>query len=462
MKREKGLTITKSVSHLLSGIAVLALGIVLLWKQIDFLELIMLLVSIVVAVGGAAHIIGWVFAKEKKGNNLLIGILSFLLGCIMFFFPIIPQAIVPILFAAYLLLNGAIKLVDTILIIRNKGKELLFSLLPALFFLGFGLIILFSPFAHMEIVLIIIGIYCILLGATYITDFVYSLIPEYTRQGFRRKIRVTLPIFLSAFIPHNVLDRLMKFHANGERSPREYEGLVGKKEDITPDLEIFIHVANDRFVMTVGHCDICFDGEMIAYGNYNDASASPIGTGDGVLLIDKKEDYIPFCLEFNKTTIFSFGLKLNEAQKEKIRTRLKEIKEETFPWEPPYRHDKETDPEGAAVKVYPDFSSNLARATNAKFYKFHSGKFKTYFVMSTNCVFFAEHLVCQAGTDILDINGIITPGVFYDYLEAEFLRKGSLVISRQVYSLDKNLHMKKKQKQKKAKDNTDSGSELVK
>lgn len=448
MKKGRGLTIAKNVNHLLTGCVVLALGIVLLWKQADFLALAMSLVSLVVAVGGLAQTIGWFFAKKKKWVNLWMSLLYVALGCVMLFFPLIPQAMVPILFAAYLLLNGAVKTVDTILIIRNRGPELFFSLFPALFYLTFGFIILFSPFYHMRIVLILIGVYCVLLGVTYIGDFVFSLIPEWTRQGFRRKIRVTLPIFLAAFIPHNVLERLMKFHQDGERPPSEFEDISGKKEDITPDLEIFIHVANDRFVMTVGHCDICFDGELISYGNYNDASASPIGTGDGVLLIDKKEDYIPFCLEFNKTTIFSFGLKLTGEQKEKIRKRLQEVRTEAEPWEPPYRHEVLTDPQGAAVKKYPDFSSNLARATHARFYKFHSGKFKTYFVMSTNCVFFAEHIVCQAGTDILDINGIITPGLFYDYLEAEYLRKGSLVVTRQVYSLDKNLHPPKKRKEK--------------
>ena len=67
---------------------------------------------------------------------------------------------------------------------------------------------------------------------------------------------------------------------------------------------------------------------------------------------------------------------------------------------------------------------------------FKSGKFKTYFVMTTNCVLLAESIVCQAGTDILNLTGIISPGTFYDYLDREFLRPGSMVISREAYRLN--------------------------
>ena len=73
----------------------------------------------------------------------------------------------------------------------------------------------------------------------------------------------------------------------------------------------------------IGHCDLCFDGEVIAYGNYDEGHSIRFGMGPGVLILSKKEEYIPFCLRFNKTTIFSFGLRLTEDQKkERVRQRV--------------------------------------------------------------------------------------------------------------------------------------------
>ena len=54
------------------------------------------------------------------------------------------------------------------------------------------------------------------------------------------------------------------------------------------------------------------------------------------------------------------------------------------------------------------------------FYKFTSSKFKTYFVLSTNCVLLADSIVGEAGTDILSPQGFIVPGTYQDYLDLEF------------------------------------------
>ncbi len=423
MNSVKSPSALKAVNHLIEGSAVILIGGIILWKQTDFLLLTVFVISLLVAIGGVAKLIGWIFQKPKKSQALFLSLLYMGLGVIMMFLPEISLYVLPVLFSAYLMMNGAVKLVDTLLIIRNKSGELFYSLIPSIFYLTFALILLFSPHYHIRTVLILIGIYCVLLGLTYIMDFVRSVIPTRAQQKIRRKVRITLPIFLAAFIPHTVLTKLNEFLSKESRNAEEFEDIAGKKEERKPDLEIFIHVASDGFC-AIGHCDICFDGEVIAYGNYDEAASTPMGIGPGVLLISNKYDYIPFCLNFNKTTIFSFGLILDEPQKESIRKRIQTIKSVLVPWIP------DSNPANANI-----FAAQFCREYGAKCYKFSKGKFKTYFVMSTNCVLLADSIVCAAGTDILNINGIISPGTFYDYLEAEFLKKDSMVISRSVYRM---------------------------
>ncbi|KXT74682.1 hypothetical protein STRDD10_00768 [Streptococcus sp. DD10] len=70
---------------------------------------------------------------------------------------------------------------------------------------------------------------------------------------------------------------------------------------------------------------------------------------------------------------------------------------------------------------------------NAQLYKFKTSKFKTYFVLSTNCVLLADSTIGQVGTDILNLKGFITPGTYQDYLDKEYGKPNSLVVSKTIY-----------------------------
>ena len=412
----------KRLRHLALGTVSLGLGVLLLWKQTGFFLPAVSVLALLILLGGIARLWNWAAQKPRKPQELFLGLICLLLGGVMARFPSVTLYAAPFLFSAYLMLNGIVKLVDTALSMKERSEELIFCLIPAAFYLTFAGILLFLPQAHVRAVLICAGIYCLLLGGTYILDYVHSRIPA-ARRGLRRRLRIGLPALFSALIPHSVLLRLNGFLSQG-REPEEFEDLVGGKSGEKPDLELFIHVSATHPFMAIGHCDIWFDGELIAYGNYDEAAQRPLGMGPGVLLISNKYDYIPFCLEFNQTTIFSFGLRLNPAQKSAVRARIREIKEQLLPWDPeelPANRKR--------------FAARLQREQGARFYKFRSGRFGTYFVMSANCALMADWILSAAGTDILTLNGSLSPGAIYDYLEAEFLKKGSMVVSRNVYRL---------------------------
>ena len=46
----------------------------------------------------------------------------------------------------------------------------------------------------------------------------------------------------------------------------------------------------------------------------------------------------------------------------------------------------------------------------------------------------ADSILSKAGTDIIKIVGIISPGAYYDYLQREYLLENGLVVSRDIYS----------------------------
>lgn len=419
-----------SIVKFLAGILVLVLGILLVVKQSVTLGILNFILKSLLVVVGVVNLINWFVKTPRILSKSILPILTIAVGIMLFFCKRLPLYLIIIFFSIYLFIAACVEFVNTFLILKNRSGEFLFSLIPGIFYFVFALISI-KTLPSNKTVFTVIGVYFMLLGTTYILDFVYSIVPKRIKYNIKRRIRIRLPSFMEMFIPRSVLADLNRFLQKEGNDIEDRIDLVAQKEDAKCDLEIFFHVAAKGF-NSIGHCDIYFDGEVIAYGNYDEKSQNKLGMGPGVLIISNKKEYIPFCIKFNKTTIFSYGLKLSEIQKEKVRNRIKEVKSILYPWSPPYAQEHNGD-KTADIGDYKDFASGLYKNTDSKFYKFKESKFKTYFVLTTNCVAFADSIVCQAGTDILGFSGIISTGTFYDYLRSEYLRKDSIVIKKDVY-----------------------------
>lgn len=438
MRLKKAIYFTNALNRLLAGLAILTIGILVIILQNEILIPLMYVIAAVLIITGVAHLIGWCTQKPRKTSPLLFSLFSIVFGCVFIANIHLPLTLATVLFAVYLIVSGVAKSIDAILIFNSGAGEFLLSLTMALLFLVFGVMLLVTPSAHVNTVFRIFGLYCILFGSTYILDFIYSVLPKKAVLKAKRRIHITLPVFMVMFIPYTVQKKINTFLSSGS-SLEELEMKLEEEgeepvESIVPDLEIFIHVA-DNGANAIGHCDVCFEGEVIAYGNYDEASARLMsGIGPGVLILSHADTYIPFCLEHNHTTIFAFGLRLNEDQKQRVHTRIAEIKALLEPWDPPFQAAVKKDPQ-ADPERFQDFSSILGRCTDTKFFKFTSSKFKTYFVCTTNCVLLVDSIVCKAGTDVLNVTGIVTPGTLYDYLNSEYLRSNSLVVTRDIFKM---------------------------
>lgn len=75
----------------------------------------------------------------------------------------------------------------------------------------------------------------------------------------------------------------------------------------------------------------------------------------------------------------------------------------------------------------------MEQEAHAEFYKIGQGPFKTYNVLTTNCVAVANMLSGSGGVDLMNPQGIVTPGTYSEFLDRQFLRKKSIVVSRTVY-----------------------------
>ena len=425
-----------STSSLLAGISLIIISLCLFLGKdklyFDFINLFLLILLIL----GTVQFFYYLFKREKKSEKTMTFTKSFshLLFClILSLFPQIPMSILPLLISIYFILNSIIKFITYLLIYKEKTPGKLKEFLLFILYLSVGVPLLISPLKNLSLVLLIMAIYTLLLGINFIIDFISNMIPIGVKNKLKRRVRLSLPVILEAIIPYQVLNEINYFI-----DKEEYDQIImhhDKTINTIPDMEIFVHSSMNGF-NRLGHVDIYFDNTVYSYGNYDDNSKTFFEMiGDGVVFTTNKDRYIPFCISHSHKTIIGFGLKLNDNQKKNIQKYIDDLFKNMYEWNCPI--EKEISNKKKIKKQdYKDYASCLYKATNANFYKFKSGKFKKYFVLGVNCCLLADNIIGKSGTDILKINGIITPGSYYEYLNREFNKKKSMVISKTIYNAE--------------------------
>ncbi len=425
-----------STSSLVAAISLIVLGILMVvGSDRLYIQVVHLFISVLLILG-VVQFIRYFLVRQENNEKKITFTRSFinLLFCFLFsIVPAIPLSVLPILFGIYFLMNGIIKFIIYFIMRKERANGRIKELLAGIFYIGFGIPFLCSPLKNLSYLLVFLGIYIILLGITYLFDFVSAVLPRRVKRKITRKLRFTLPVLVEMVIPYQVLNEINYF-----LDKEQYDKLFiyeEKKSNETPDMEIFVHASKNGF-NRLGHVDIWYQGQVISYGNYDDASMRFFSMiGDGVVFTTKKEDYIPFCISHSNKTLFGFGLRLTDAQKKNIEKYLHSLFNQLIEWHSPYEDALQKNKKINKQK-YKDYASCLYMATNAKFYKFPEGKFKNYFVLGVNCCLLADSIIGKSGSDLLKMSGIITPGTYYEYLNREFRKKNSMVISRTIYNAE--------------------------
>lgn len=409
------------ITNLLAGIGIITLGIIIVVGSISMYEKVVNLFVYVFIIYGISKLINFILNKKKvrTGQTLFQIIINILLGIVMLLFPRIPLSILPIVFSIYLFFNSVVKFINYYILKEINLKTRLKSLIFSIFFFMFSILFLFYPIEKLNLFIMIIGIYCILLGVNKIFEFIIDILSEKFKLKIRRKLRITLPAFYEAFMPLNELNLINKNKLKEEKSNNNKY-----------DLLVFIHLSNYGF-NKFGHMDIMFDDKIYSYGNYDPSSLKLFNTiGDGILFIveNQKLEYINFCIETSKKTIVEYGIKLTEKEKNNIRNRLNKIMENTYKWKPNAEKDKKH------KAKYKEYASKLYVRTKANFYKFNTSEYKKYFTLGVNCSYFVDNLMRNYIFEKLKLVGIISPGTYLEFLDENYRKKNSKVVSKKIYT----------------------------
>ena len=415
---------------LAQGFLFVLLGLILMvtgtWLPVTVIRLVLFLAWIATVLDLVLRI----FKKSQSTDTLGVAlvkllVLGYLLGSNLA--TDVPIYILALVIGVYQIFHASINLVTYVLYRKNKIRPRFRLLLDGLVLVFLGGTSLLSSTGNSVFQLFVLGAYFFLYGVSNIRDgFLFE--EEIGKNHLKRRIRISLPIVLAALIPASTLAKINKFmQENADEREDIHLGMV--KSGKTAELEIFVHTAETSLFSAIGHVDICYQGRVISYGNYDPSSETLFGmVGDGVLYFCDRDKYIDLCKRESQKTLFGYGIDLTPEMEKAVQKKLAELKQLTIPWEP--SADKIMTGDGKEDYTY---AYKIRHETDGELYKFIKSKFKSYFVLSTNCVLLADTIVGQAGTDILSPKGFIAPGTYQAYLNREFEKPNSIVVSKHVY-----------------------------
>ena len=415
---------------LAQGFLFVLLGLILMvtgtWLPVKVIRLVLFLAWIATVLDLVLRI----FKKSQSTDTLGVAlvkllVLGYLLGSNLA--TDVPIYILALVIGVYQIFHASINLVTYVLYRKNKIRPRFRLLLDGLVLVFLGGTSLLSSTGNSVFQLFVLGAYFFLYGVSNIRDgFLFE--EEIGKNHLKRRIRISLPIVLAALIPARTLAKVNKFMLeNADEEEDIHLGIV--KSGKTAELEIFVHTAETSLFSAIGHVDICYQGRIISYGNYDPSSETLFGmVGDGVLYFCDRDKYIDLCKRESQKILFGYGIDLTPEMEKAIQKKLAELKQLTIPWEP--SADKIMTGDGKEDYTY---AYKIRHETDGELYKFIKSKFKSYFVLSTNCVLLADTIVGQAGTDILSPKGFIAPGTYQAYLDREFEKPNSIVVSKHVY-----------------------------
>lgn len=392
------------------------LGVLMLLRPEKTLSLAIDALCWLLPAGGIMNLAEWLLHRRQKRVALLKGAALLAGGLMLIFWPRAMGISISLVFGLWMVLNCLCKLLYAVQLRGDGQRGWVANLLAGIMHGLFAALLLAYPLWSMLPLTLLLGLYSLSYGLFTLGDAVRELLgTDVKGRSVRQRIRISPPVLLTALIPQWLL-RMLNDPDEAEETAR-WTRRETNDANAQPDLEIFFHLSKDT-AMGMGHVDIALGEQVYAYGCYDASSNRLFGIiSDGVLVTAQREQYIAYCLDNEKKKLISFGVSLDRAQRESVRAAAERFMADSEAWVPP------------AGSIQDGF----ARATGATFHKLRKGPFQTYNVLKTNCVALADILCGASGLDLMNLQGIITPGTYYAFLNRQFLRRNSIVISRKVY-----------------------------
>lgn len=403
--------IINTIIHATSGLLFIIIGIIYIIRNYTVYTLSFKLLGILTLISSLLKLINLILKRKKVLTNILDIFLNTILGILFINKPNLFIYLSTKIFSMYALIQSLCGFINLIIYKQDKLKGKIYILTTSTLSLMLSITLMFSKDTSSIYICYIIGLYLILYGITIISSSILT----------KTKIVIPLPIILTMFLPNLLIKKIKK-------------GLTPEdtKEKQKPDLEIMIHLA-EKGSAAMGHVEFAFEDKVYSYACYNYLNRRLFGgIGDGIFGIFDKKAYLKYCICEKNRFIISYGVKLTNKEKENVTKEIdKLISTNTEIWYPEIKYYED----GLIEKRdFNEMANKIYKHANGKFYRFTKGKYKTFFVLRTNCATCVDNIFNAIGTKIINLEGIISPGTYYSYLEKEYHKKNSKIISKTLYT----------------------------
>lgn len=403
--------IINTIIHATSGLLFIIIGIIYIIRNYTVYTLSFKLLGILTLISSLLKLINLILKRKKVLTNILDIFLNTILGILFINKPNLFIYLSTKIFSMYALIQSLCGFINLIIYKQDKLKGKIYILTTSTLSLMLSITLMFSKDTNSIYICYIIGLYLILYGITIISSSILT----------KTKIVLPLPIIFTMFLPNILIKRILKGLT-----------LEDSKEKQKPDLEIMIHLA-EKGSAAMGHVEFAFEDKVYSYACYNYLNRRLFGgIGDGIFGIFDKKAYLKYCICEKNRFILSYGVKLTNKEKENIIKEIdKLISTNTEIWYPEIKYYEDGLIE---KKDFNEMANKIYKHANGKFYRFTKGKYKTFFVLRTNCATCVDNIFNAIGTKIINLEGIISPGTYYSYLEKEYHKKNSKIISKTLYT----------------------------
>lgn len=403
--------IINTIIHATSGLLFIIIGIIYIIRNYTVYTLSFKLLGILTLISSLLKLINLILKRKKVLTNILDIFLNTILGILFINKPNLFIYLSTKIFSMYALIQSLCGFINLIIYKQDKLKGKIYILTTSTLSLMLSITLMFSKDTSSIYICYIIGLYLILYGITIISSSILT----------KTKIVLPLPIIFTMFLPNILIKRILK-----GINPKK----INNNQD--QDLEILIHLSKTGSA-SLGHVEIAFQGKIYSYACYNYLNRRLFGgIGDGIFGIFDKKAYLKYCICEKNRFILSYGVKLTNKEKENIIKEIdKLISTNTEIWYPEIKYYEDGLIE---KKDFNEMANKIYKHANGKFYRFTKGKYKTFFVLRTNCATCVDNIFNAIGTKIINLEGIISPGTYYSYLEKEYHKKNSKIISKTLYT----------------------------
>ena len=404
------------VAMVLTGIGLIVLGILMFVFPDTMVALMELALSWVLVVYA---VIVYIQFLNYPGLNFMLfwkSIVFVALAVVLTLLTQVVNAAISIVAGVWVIANAVTKVLYGIQLIKTKSSGAVATFIIATLYVAFAVILFINPMESVAALAVVIGVYAVICGVSHIVDGIRDLLgTDIDGKRVKQHLRIKPPVFLTAIIPMRLAKRLDDPDEEAEIAQWTYQETV--LENPKPNLEIFIHLGKN-VAMGMGHVDIAVDDTVYAFGCYDSDSNRLFGLlSDGVLFKADREAYIPFSVEHEKKRLLGYGVVLSEEQKQSLLKAVDKALEGSKEWVPTK--------EGEMMDMRND--------CDAVYYKIQKGPFKTYNTFTTNCVAMANILCSNGGVDLMNPQGVVTPGTYVDFLDRQLRRPRSIVVTRTIY-----------------------------